>query len=100
VNIAQVLFISAASLMFLEAVGYSFGALRRIHQACAPSDPYWSRRLLLNLMLANAGLYFTSLSTLARAYVGGTSSHRRAGQRGRIFEMESRRLPRRVAHLL
>jgi hypothetical protein len=47
--------------MFLEAVGYSFGALRSIHQVCAPSDAYWNRRILLNLMLANAGLYFTSL---------------------------------------
>lgn len=70
---AQVLFISAASLMFLDAVGYSLGALRPLHQSFARNDADLNRRLLLNLMLANAGLYFTSLFTFAGAYIAGIS---------------------------
>src|SRR5262249_60417669 len=70
---AQVLFISAASLMFVDAVGYSLRALRQLYQTLAPGDPYLNRRLLLNLMLANAGLYFTSIFTFVGAYVSGIS---------------------------
>jgi len=70
---AQLLFISAASLMFVDSVGYSLGALRPLHQAFAPRDAYLNRRLLLNLMLANAGLYFTSLFTFAGPYIYGLS---------------------------
>jgi hypothetical protein len=59
--------------MFVDAAGCSFGALRPLHRALAPSDPYLNRRLLLNLMLANAGLYFTSIFTLVGAYIQGVS---------------------------
>ena len=43
------------------------------HYAFAPNDTYLSRRLLLNLMLANAGLYFTALFTFAGASVSSVS---------------------------
>jgi len=69
----QMLFFFAAFLMFVDAVGYSVGALRPLHYAFAPNDTYLSRRLLLNLMLANAGLYFTALFTFAGASVGSVS---------------------------
>ena len=68
-NIAHGLFIAAAFLMLIDAIGYSLGAMRPIHQALAPSDRYLNRRLLLNLMLANAGLYFTSIFALSGAYL-------------------------------
>ena len=68
-NVAQILFISAATLMLIDAVGYSLGALQPLHRALTPRDPYLNRRLLLNLMLANAGLYFTSIFTFVGAYV-------------------------------
>lgn len=57
--------------MLLDAVGYSFGALGPIRAALSPSDAYWSRRLLLNLLLANAGLYLTGFFALAGAYLSG-----------------------------
>ena len=65
----QMFFFIAAALMLIDATGYSIGALRQLHRQVAPSDPYLSRRLLLNLMLANAGLYFTSLFAFAGAYL-------------------------------
>ena len=68
-SITQGLFIAAASLMLIDALGYSFGALRPLHRALAPTDLYLNRRLLLNLMLANAGLYFTSIFAFAGAYL-------------------------------
>jgi hypothetical protein len=55
--------------MLLDALAYSFGALSRLLKSLTPSDGYWARRLLLNLLLANAGLYFTALFALAGAYV-------------------------------
>ena len=65
----QTFFFIAAALMLIVAVGFSIGALRQLHREMAPSDPYLSRRLFLNLMLANAGLYFTSLFAFAGAYL-------------------------------
>jgi hypothetical protein len=75
VGIAQALFISAAALMFIDAVGYSLGALPPLHRALAPGDRYLNRRVLLNLMLANAGLYFTSIYTFVGAYLAGIAPH-------------------------
>ena len=68
-NIAHGLFIAAAFLMLIDAIGYSLGAIRPLHRTLAPSDHYLNRRLLLNLMLANAGLYFTSIFALSGAYL-------------------------------
>ncbi len=59
-NARQILFIIAAILMLVDALGYTFGALTQIHKAIAPKGDYWDKRLLLNLMLANAALYFTA----------------------------------------
>jgi len=36
-------------------------------------NAYWDRRLLLNLLLANMGLYFTALFTLIGAFLAGTA---------------------------
>jgi hypothetical protein len=72
-SVAETSFIVAASALLLEAVGYTFGALRPLCKALAPSDPYLKSRLLLNLMLANAGLYLTSLYTFAGAVIEGMS---------------------------
>ena len=52
------LYAGRAALMLLDAFAYSFGALRQLHNGLAPRDPYLSKRLLLNLMLANAGCIF------------------------------------------
>src|SRR4051812_12862853 len=60
----QSLFLLAGILMLVDAVGYTFGALFQIRKKLASGDRYWDRRLLLNLMLANAGLYFTSFIAL------------------------------------
>jgi len=67
---SESLYLAGAALMLLDAVGYSFGALRQLHKGLAPRDPYLSRSLLLNLMLANAGLYFTA----AFAFVGALAT--------------------------
>ena len=48
---------AVAVLMLVDAVGYTFGALGPIWRALNPTEPYWQKRLLLNLMLANQGLY-------------------------------------------
>jgi hypothetical protein len=68
-NEAQILFLIAASLMLIDALGYSFGALSPIHKAIAPKNTYWNKRLLLNLMLANAELYFTSFIAFLGVYI-------------------------------
>jgi hypothetical protein len=65
------LYLAAAALMLLDALAYSFGALRQLPKALAPRDPYLSRRLLLNLMLANAGPYFTAAFVFVGAYATG-----------------------------
>jgi hypothetical protein len=59
-NFKQILFLIAAILMLVDALGYTFGALSQIHKAIGPKDSYWDKRLFLNLMLANAALYFTA----------------------------------------
>jgi hypothetical protein len=51
---------AVAALMLIDALGYSFGAIRPIRQALNPADAYWRKRLLLNLMLANQGMYLAA----------------------------------------
>ena len=67
---SRVLFGGAAALMIVDAVGYSIGALAPIQRALEPLDPYWKRRLLLNLLLANQGMYFAGIAaTIGAAYI-------------------------------
>ena len=51
---------AVAVLMFVDAVGYTFGAIDPIRRALSPAEPYWQKRLLLNLMLANQGMYLAA----------------------------------------
>ena len=67
------LYAGGAALMLLDAFAYSFGALRPLHTGFAPRDRYLSKRLLLNLMLANAGLYFFSFFAFVGAFAGPRS---------------------------
>ena len=53
--------------MLLDAVGYSLGAFGPIRRALRSDDPYWTRRLTLNLLLANQGLYFAGLAAVVGA---------------------------------
>jgi hypothetical protein len=66
---AQIAFFVGGALMLLDAVLYSIGALPQLRKRLAPSDRYWSQRVLLNLLLANAGLYYAALFTLVGAYL-------------------------------
>ena len=67
-----------AALMLVDAVGYTFGAIGPIRRALDPSEPYWRKRLLLNLMLANQGLYLGAAVALVGAVM-------HAQQRGAAF---------------
>lgn len=71
--IASILFYIGAALMLLDAGLYSFGALGPIRAALNPTDAYWNRRLLLNLLLANMGLYFTALFTGIGAFLASST---------------------------
>lgn len=51
------LWYAVAALMLVDAAAYTFGAIGPIRRALNPPEPYWQKRLLLNLMLANQGLY-------------------------------------------
>ncbi len=63
-------------LMFVDAVGYTFGAIGPIRRALKPAEPYWQKRLLLNLMLANQGMYLA----VAVALVGAVmEAHQQRG---------------------
>ena len=53
--------------MLIDAVGYTFGAIRPIRQALSPAELYWQKRLLLNLMLANEGMYFAAAVAIVGA---------------------------------
>lgn len=64
-----------AALMLIDAVGYSFGAIRPIRQGLDPKDAYWQKRLLLNLMLANQGMYLAA----AVPFVGAIGELRQHG---------------------
>jgi len=68
------LFLAAAALMLLDALAYSFGALGQLYKTLAPRDTYLNRRLLLNLMLANAGLYFSAVFAFVGASVAPQSA--------------------------
>jgi hypothetical protein len=48
---------------------YSIGAIGRLRNGVKASNDYWNRRLLLNLLLANMGLYFTDLFTGIGAFL-------------------------------
>lgn len=48
---------AVTALMLVDAVGYTVGAVGPIRRALNPAEEYWRKRLLLNLMLANQGLY-------------------------------------------
>src|SRR5262249_53636837 len=60
---ASTLFYVGAALMLLDAALYSLGAIRPLREGIQAPTAYWDRRLLLNLLLANMGLYFTALFT-------------------------------------
>jgi hypothetical protein len=64
---ASTLFYAGVALMLLDAVVYSLGAIRPLRANMKAPNAYWDRRLLLNLLLANMGLYFTALFTLIGA---------------------------------
>jgi hypothetical protein len=68
-SLASTLFYVGAALMLLDAALYSLGAIRPIRAGVKASNAYWDRRLLLNLLLANMGLYFTALFTLIGAFL-------------------------------
>lgn len=67
--LASTLFYVGAALMLLDAILYSLGAIRPIRAGVKAPNAYWDRRLLLNLLLANMGLYFTALFTLIGAFL-------------------------------
>lgn len=73
-SLAQILFLGASGLMVLDALLYSVGALVPLQRALHTADRYWNRRLQLNLLLANAGLYFTGGFALIGALGAATSS--------------------------
>jgi hypothetical protein len=72
-HFASTLFYAGAALMLLDAVVYSLGAIRPLRAGIKAPNAYWDRRLLLNLLLANMGLYFTALFTLIGAFLAGTT---------------------------
>ena len=63
------LWYAVAALMLVDAVGYTFGAIGPIRRALNPTEPYWQKRLLLNLMLANQGLYLGAAIPLVGAVI-------------------------------
>ena len=60
---------AVALLMLVDAVAYTFGAIAPIRRALDPGEPYWRKRLLLNLMLANQGLYLGAAIALVGALI-------------------------------
>ena len=71
--LASTLFYVGAALMLLDAISYSLGAIRPIRAGVKAPNAYWDRRLLLNLLLANMGLYFTALFTFIGAFLAGNN---------------------------
>jgi hypothetical protein len=63
------LWYAVAALMLVDAVAYTFGAMGPIRHAVNPIEPYWQKRLLLNLMLANQGLYLGAGISLVGAVI-------------------------------
>lgn len=72
------LWYAVAVLMLVDAVGYTFGAIGPIRRALGPTELYWQKRLLLNLMLANQGMYLAAATALVGAIV--EAQQRGAGQ--------------------
>ena len=70
---ASTLFYVGAALMLLDAASYSLGAIRPIRAGIKAPNAYWDRRLLLNLLLANMELYFTSLFAFLGAFLAVTT---------------------------
>ena len=60
---------AVAALMLIDAVGYTFGAIGSIRRVLSPTEPYWQKRLLLNLMLANEGMYLGAAVPLVGAVI-------------------------------
>jgi hypothetical protein len=60
---------AVAALMLVDAVAYTFGAIGPIQRGLAPREAYWQKRLLLNLMLANQGLYLGAAIALVGAVI-------------------------------
>ena len=60
---------AVAALMLVDATGYTLGAIGPIRRALNPAEPYWQKRLLLNLMLANQGLYLGAAIPLVGAVI-------------------------------
>ncbi len=65
----QWIWFAAAVLMLVDAVEYTVGAVGPIRRALSPVEPYWQKRLLLNLMLANQGLYLGAALPLVDAVI-------------------------------
>jgi hypothetical protein len=57
---SKVLLAVAAVFMTVDAIGYSFGAIRPIEAGLSPAPGYWRLRLRLNLLLANHALYLAA----------------------------------------
>ena len=72
-HFASTLFYIGAALMLLDAASYSLGAIRPIRAGVKAPNAYWDRRLLLNLLLANMELYFTSLFAFLGAFLAGAA---------------------------
>ncbi len=62
-----------AGFMFMDAVMYSLGVVQPIRIALQPKDDYWDRRLLLNVLFANMGLYFTAIFAFIGSFMARTS---------------------------
>jgi hypothetical protein len=60
---------AVAALMLVDALAYTFGAIGPIRRALDPAEPYWRKRLLLNLMLAAQGLYLGAAMPLVGAVI-------------------------------
>ncbi len=70
---ASTLFYVGAALMLFDAASYSLGAIPAIRAGVKAPNAYWDRRLLLNLLLANMELYFTSLFAFLGAFLARTT---------------------------
>jgi hypothetical protein len=74
------LWYAVAALMLVDAIAYTFGAIGPIRRALKPTEPYWQKRLLLNLMLANQGLYLGAAIPIVGAVI-------KAQQRGAAYAL-------------
>jgi hypothetical protein len=77
------LWYAVAAFMLVDAVAYTIGAIGPIRRALAPEEPYWQKRLLLNLMLAAQGLYLGAAMPL----VGAVIESRQPGTASALFAL-------------